>query len=68
MTTWITVNKTMCDFVNDLEPGMLLEFEDGRRMLVGDINAQSGCCSCCSMYYDTYVVVRYTLIDLKSIK
>lgn len=62
---WIAVNKPIRNFVGDLKPGMLLEFENGTRMLVGDINELTGSCDCCGMRYDTDIVVRYRMLDLE---
>lgn len=64
---WIPVNKPIRDFIAEMVPGMVLEVNESGRLVkkvVGHMNAESGTCGgCCSMRYETDVVVRYRMLD-----
>lgn len=43
------------------KPGTLVEFEDGKILLVGDINPTGGICNCCGLK-GINIVVRYAVV------
>lgn len=60
-TTWVAVNKPLHDFVGELQPGMLLEIQDGaetKRRLVGHWNSHS-------QVFGDCVVLRYRMLNLE---
>jgi hypothetical protein len=62
MILWISINKTWSDVWNDntiCKPGNLLCVKDGRVLLVGDINALSGLCDCCSELRENDLIIAY---------
>lgn len=42
-----------------LKPGVLIEFKDGTRFLIGDINTKAGTCGCCE---ETGEIVKYAVL------
>lgn len=44
------------------KPGVLIELESGKRLLIGDINSNGGVCDDCRGISDSDVVVRYAVI------
>lgn len=51
---------------NELSPGLLLELEDGKRLLVGHVNSQFGRCGHCLTTYALVGVRSATQLDWSS--
>lgn len=45
-----------------VQPGMLLEMEDGEEVLVGHINPEGGVCGDCALLRGPEVVKRYCVV------
>ncbi len=68
--SWIEVNKTWRDFsYPDRHPlcdvGVLVETDDGRQILFGDLNVLGGECDDCRGIWDNTLIVR--ALDLRSV-
>lgn len=61
---WFEVNEKFRDLrqCGKIQPGMIIEMENGERYLVGDINCNGGICDDCMAFDWEDVVKRYIRI------
>lgn len=44
------------------KPGVLIEMQNGKKYLIGDINQARGECGCCYAFYYDAIVARYKIV------
>lgn len=73
VNTWIEVNVPFAISANFLQKtfeelglckaGTEIEFEDGERLIIGDINGEGGTCGCCTTINLHRIVKRYRVFN-----